>query len=37
VLVKSWLLALPHLILLGVVAGAWQFETRTASSSPSVV
>ena len=25
VLVKSWLLALPHLIVLGVLAGTWQF------------
>jgi hypothetical protein len=25
VLVKSWLLALPHLIVLGVLAGAWEF------------
>jgi hypothetical protein len=25
VLVKSWLLALPHLIGLGVLTGAWQF------------
>jgi uncharacterized protein DUF4389 len=23
--VKSWLLALPHLIVLGVLAGTWQF------------
>ncbi len=25
VLVKSWLLAIPHLIVLGVLAGTWQF------------
>ena len=25
VLVKSWLLALPHLIVLGVLTGTWQF------------